>query len=64
MKGKDSPERVLREENTAESLAVITIANADRLLVDRADRNRCVDRLLEILLDIEAWMGTGRLFVP
>jgi hypothetical protein len=64
MKGEDSLEQVLREENTIDSLPVITIGDADRFLADRVYRNRCVDRILEILLDIEAWTGVGRLFVP
>ena len=64
MKGEDSLEQVIREENTVDSLPVITIGDADRFLVDRVYRNRCVDRILEILLDIETWMGVGRLFVP
>ena len=64
MKGKDSLEQVIREENTLESLPVITIGDSDRFLADRVYRNRCVDRILEILLDIEAWIGVGRLFVP
>ncbi len=64
MKGEDSLEQVLREENTPESFPVITIGDADRFLADRVYRNRCVDRILEILLDIEDWMGVGRLFVP
>jgi len=33
MEGKDSLEQVLREENTSESLPVITVSNADRLLM-------------------------------
>jgi len=64
MKDEDSLEQVLREENTVDSLPVITIGDADRFLTDRAYRNRCVDRILEILLDIENSMGVGRLFVP
>lgn len=64
MKGEDSLEQVLREENRADSFPVITIGDADRFLADRVYRNRCVDRLLEIVLDIETWMGVGRLFVP
>jgi hypothetical protein len=64
MKGEDSLEQVLREENTPDSFPVITIGDADRFLADRVYRNRCVDRILEILLDIEDWMGVGRLFVP
>jgi hypothetical protein len=42
-----------------DSLPVITIGDADRFLADRVYRNRCVDRILEILLDIETWMGAG-----
>ncbi len=64
MKDEDSLEQVLREENTVDSLPLITIGDADRFLTDRANRNRCVDRILEILLDIENSMGVGRLFVP
>lgn len=64
MKGEDSLEQVLREENTPNSFPVITIGSLDRLLDERDYRNRCVDRLLEILLDIENYMGVGRLFIP
>ena len=64
MKGEDSLEQVLREENSPNSLPVITIGSLDRLLDERDYRNRCVDRLLEILLDIENYMGVGRLFIP
>lgn len=64
MKEEDSLEQVLREENTPASFPVITIGDADRFLSDRVYRNRCVDRILEILLDIETWMGVGRLFIP
>lgn len=64
MKGEDSLEQVIREENTINSFPVITIGDADRFLADRAYRNRCVDRTLEILLDIKTWIGVGRLFVP
>ena len=64
MKGEDSLEQVLREENKVDDFPVITIGDADRFLTDRLYRNRCVDRILEIVLDIENWMGVGRLFIP
>lgn len=64
MKGKDALEKVLREENKSDSLPVITIGNADRVLDERAYRDQCVDRLLEIVIDIENYMGVGRLFIP
>jgi hypothetical protein len=64
MKGEDSLEQVLREENSVDSFPVITIGDADRFLADRAYRNRCVDRILEVVLDMQTWMGVGRLFIP
>lgn len=64
MKGEDSLEQVLQDENSVDSFPVITIGDPDRFLADRTYRNRCVDRILEIVLDIQTWMGVGRLFVP
>ncbi|NEO18776.1 MULTISPECIES: DUF5615 family PIN-like protein [unclassified Moorena] len=64
MKGKDALEKVLREENNSNSLPVITIGNANRVLDEGAYRDKCVDRLLEIVIDIENYMGVGRLFIP
>jgi hypothetical protein len=64
MKGKDSLEQVIREENTPNSLPVITIGNADRLLNDWEYREFCVERLIEIVLNINAYMGVNRLFIP
>jgi predicted nuclease of predicted toxin-antitoxin system len=63
MKGKDSLEQVIREENTATSFPVVTIGDLDRL--DEFDyREQCVDRLIDIVLEIENYMGVGRLFIP
>lgn len=63
MKGEDSLEEVMREENTANSFPVVTIGNLDRL--DEFEyRECCVERLIEIVLDIEQYMGAGRLFIP
>ena len=64
MKGKDSLEQVIREENTATSLPVVTIGNADRVLTDPDYRNRCVDRLIEIIFDLDDYRGVRRLFIP
>jgi len=64
MKGKDSLEQVMREENTAISLPVITIGNADRLLNDSEYRERCVERLIEIVLNIDDYRGSMRIFIP
>jgi predicted nuclease of predicted toxin-antitoxin system len=63
MKGFDSLEQVIREQNTEASFPVVTIGDLTRL--DEFDyRERCIDRLIEIVLDIKNYMGTGRLFIP
>ncbi|MBC6477885.1 MAG: ACP S-malonyltransferase [Hormoscilla sp. GUM202] len=64
MEGEDSLEQVLREENTPTSLPVVTIGNADRIMKESNYRKRCVERLMEIVLDIENYKGVTRLFIP
>ena len=45
------------------SFPVVTVGDFKRL--DEFDyREQCVDRLIEIVLDIENYMGCGRLFIP
>lgn len=63
MEGEDSLEQVLRKENALNSLPVITIGNVERL-GEPDYHNRCVDRILEIILDIENVIGVGRLYIP
>jgi hypothetical protein len=62
-KGVESLEQVIREENTPTSLPVITVARLNRL-DERAYRERCSSRLVEIMLDIESYIGVGRIFIP
>jgi hypothetical protein len=64
MKGKNSLEQVMREENTSISLPIVTIGDADRVLTDPDYRNRCIDRLIEIVFDIDEYRGSRRLFIP
>lgn len=64
MKGENSLEQVMREEITSTSLPVITIGDADRLLNDSEYRQRCAIRLVEIVIDINTYMGVSRLFIP
>ena len=45
------------------SLPVLTMGNANRML-DKAYRERCAIRLVEIGLDLENHLGTGRVFIP
>jgi hypothetical protein len=63
MKGEDSLEQTLREETTPTSLPVITIGSSDRL-TQRDYRERCARRLLELVLDLDRYLGVGRLFIP
>lgn len=63
MKGSDSLEQTIREENLATAFPVITIGSAERL-DERTYREQCASRLVEIILDIETYRGAGRLFIP
>ena len=63
MRDADSLEQTLREENMLTSLPVITVSRADRLR-ERTYRERCAVRLVEIVLEIEQYLGAGRLFIP
>jgi hypothetical protein len=64
MKDEDSLEQVMREENTQDSLPVVTIGNADRVLNDSIYRERCVDRIVEIAIYTANYMGARRVFIP
>jgi len=63
MNGEDSLEQTIREENAPASLPVITIRRVERLR-ERSYRERCVIRLVEIGLEIEQYLGIGRIFIP
>lgn len=63
MKGDDSLEQVIREDNTLQSFPVVTIGNKERL-DEQIYRERCASRLVEILLDIDNFMGVGRIYIP
>ena len=64
MKDEDSPEQVMREENTPNSLPVVTIGNADRVLNDSSYRERCVDRIVEMAIYTVNYLGARRVFIP
>lgn len=63
MSDADSLELTIREENTPTSLPVITLGRVERLH-ERAYRERCIVRLIDIGLEIEQYLGMGRLFIP
>jgi len=62
--GPDSLEATIRLQNTPEHLPVFTLANADRIRKNQAYAELVVERLLEYLLDIDNFRGTGRLYLP
>lgn len=64
MKESDSLEQVLREENVPTCLPVVTVGDADRVLNDPNYRELCVNRLVEIALYIENYLGTSRIYIP
>ncbi len=61
--GEESLQQAIIEQNQPASYPVVTIANPDRM-VERDYRNRCATRLAEICMDIERYLGTGRLYIP
>jgi hypothetical protein len=63
MTGEDSLQQTIRDENRPESIPVVTIANVNRV-AERNYREECATRLASICLDIEDYLGTGRLFIP
>jgi hypothetical protein len=62
--GADSLEQVIRAENRADSLPVLTLARPERILIDRPYAERAAERLLEILFELENYLGAGRLYIP
>lgn len=63
MRGADSLEITIRQENRADSLPVVTVGNVARL-VNQKYRVQCAVRLVEIALDIESYLGAGRVYIP
>jgi hypothetical protein len=64
MKGENSLEQVIREDNNMKSLPVVTLGNLDRFSKEANYRSRCADSIIEIVLNIEDYMGVGRIFIP
>ena len=63
MTGRDSLERTLREEMQPASLPALTSGSSERL-VEREYRERCVERLSAIILNLDNLRGTPRLYLP
>ncbi|MBF6592015.1 MAG: ACP S-malonyltransferase [Ktedonobacterales bacterium] len=63
MSGVDTLEEIIRGESISTSLPVLTLSTSKRLR-ERYYREACAERLVEIALDLEAYRGTGHLFLP
>ena len=63
MEDEDSLEQTMREENTETSLPVLTVGKVERL-EERVYRERCAEKLLEIVLYLDNYLGTARIFIP
>ncbi|HLC17051.1 MAG TPA: ACP S-malonyltransferase [Thermodesulfovibrionia bacterium] len=60
---EESLEQTIRQENTSNSLPVLTIGNVSRV-IEKDYRIRCIERLVEIVMDLDNYMGTARIFIP
>jgi hypothetical protein len=63
-KGATSLNSAILNENTLESLPVLTLADSDRMLHDRTYATNIAYRLMEILMEIDLYRGTGRPYLP
>ena len=63
MEGEDSLEETIRNENTPTSLPVLTIGSVDRL-AESEYRAKCSLRLFDVILNLENFLGVGRIFIP
>jgi len=62
--GTDSLEAVLRRENSPACLPVVTLGDAKRMMADRQYFERAAIRLIEIVMDLDQYCGTGRVYIP
>jgi hypothetical protein len=58
-----SLEQTMRDENTEESLPVLTVGDKERLR-EKDYRERCVNSLITIIFDLDQYLGTGRQYIP
>lgn len=63
MEGSDSLEQTIRDEGSITALPIITIGRIERM-TERTYREDCAERLLEIVIYLDDYLGVGRLFIP
>lgn len=59
-----SLEFVIQRLVKSDSLPVLTIGNLKRINADLGYRERCAERLAEIVFSLERYLGSGRLYLP
>jgi hypothetical protein len=62
--GPDSLEATIRQYNRADSLPVFTIGDPQEFSLNRSYAERAAEKLLEYLLELDRFRGTGRLYIP
>jgi hypothetical protein len=62
--GPDSLEATILSENTDSSLPVLTLADADRVFQSSHYAEQVVAKMIEYLIEIDLYRGTGRLYLP
>jgi len=62
--GPTSLESTIRICNSPTSLPVITLSDPQRTLDDGAYAEMVAERILEVLLELDNYMGVGRIYVP
>lgn len=63
MNEADSLEQTIREENVPTSLPVLTLGNPSRI-TQRVYREAVALRLAEIAMELDRYLGMGRIYIP
>jgi len=58
-----SLQATIQRENTLESLPVLTVSNKDDLALTDY-RQRAIHKLVEYAVDLDAYLGAGRMYIP
>jgi len=62
--GEDALEVTIERFNQSDSLPVLTIGDADRVIFDREYAQRVASQIVDFLFDLDSVRGAGRLYVP
>jgi hypothetical protein len=62
--GPTSLEAAIRASNTLDSLPVLTIGTSKKVYSDRTYAEKAAAKMVEYLMEIDSYRGTGRLYIP